>query len=156
MTKNGILSHLSEISIYKQFEDFLKIRYDGELLDEEQKIDNFENIFMMGLRQAQKYLDQNKSCDLLFQDKPPRSDMIVKLGNILWELENTISFPVVPPLKIRAAIKKVLSSRDERTQKRYLEWILQYAIQNREFNSIDLTYLVKKFPIHKIQQGDIW
>ena len=144
--------------IFAQFEDFLKLRYpdDYENFTLKEKLDKFESVFMMGLRQAKKFHDLKQSCDLLWNDKPPRADMIEKLGNILWELELIDSYPVVPPLKIRGAIKKVLSSRDTRTQKRYLDWILQYSHHKPQFNSVDLTELVKRFPKHKIVQGGIW
>ena len=148
----------SSSTFYKQFEDFLKLKYPEEYSEftEADKLDRFENIFMMGLRQAQKFHKLKQSCDLLWGEKPPRADMIRKLGNILWELEYVKSYPVVPPLKIRAAIKKVLSSRDKRTKDRYLNWIIQYSDHKPQFNSVDLTQLVNRFPKEKIQQGEIW
>jgi len=155
---SDLFSLLHESKCIEQFENFLKVRYPDEhsgfILTE--KLDKFENIFMMGLRQAQKFHELKRSCDLLWEDKPPRADMVKKLGNILWELESIESFPIVPPLKIRAAIKKVLSSRDKRTKDRYLTWIIQYSIHKSQFNSVDLTELVNRFPKNKIQQGEIW
>jgi hypothetical protein len=155
---NEIFSMIQQSKCYAQFESFLKIRYPDEFstFTITEKLDKFENIFMMGLRQAQKFHELKQSCDLLWGDKPPRADMVKKLGNILWELESISSYPVVPPLKIRAAIKKVLSSRDKRTQKRYLEWIIQYSHQKPQFNTVDLRELINRFPRNKIQQGDIW
>ena len=154
----NILENFSQNTIYLQFEEFLKTKYPQEYstFTSEEKLDKFETVFVMGLNQAKKFLKQNNSCDLLFQDKPPRADMIQKLGNVLWELENIESFPIVPPLKIRTAINKVLSSRDKRTRERYLQWILQYSHHQREFNKVDLTQLVNHFPKEKIQQGGIW
>ncbi len=155
---SNILSAFSNSNHYRQFEEFLKLRYpdDYSTFTEADKLDKFENIFMMGLRQAQKFHTLKQSCDLLWDDKPPRADMVKKLGNILWELENITSYPVIPPLKIRAAIKKVLSSRDKRTKDRYLNWIIQYSDHKPQFNSVDLTELVNRFPKNKIQQGEIW
>lgn len=155
---DNMFSLLLESKCFEQFENFLKEKYpqDFSLFSIEQKLDKFENIFMMGLRQAQKFHNLKQSCDLLWDDKPPRADMIKKLGNILWELESIPSYPTVPPLKIRAAINKVLSSRDKRTKNRYLEWIIQYSNHKRQFNSVDLTELVNRFPKEKIKQGDIW
>jgi hypothetical protein len=143
-------------TVYTKFEKFMCLKYPGQVLTEEEKLDKFENIFMMGLRQAQKFHSIKQSCDLLWGDKVPRADMIKKLGNILWELESTSSYPLVPPLKIRAAIKKVLSSRDKRTQTRYLDWIIQYSDHKPQFNVVDLTQLVNRFPKNKILQGEIW
>jgi hypothetical protein len=151
-----ILENISERPFYKQFQEFLKEKYPDELFTAEEIQENFENIFMMGLRQAQKFHSLKQSCGLLWEDKVPRADMIKKLGNILWELENVSSFPRVPPLKIRAAVKKVLSSRDKRTQARYLEWIIQYSDHKPQFNVVDLSQLVQRFPKNKIQQGEIW
>lgn len=154
----NLFTNLSEFTFYRQFEDFLKTKFSDEYasLSDEKKIDNFENIFMMGLRQAQKFHALKQSCDLLWNEKPPRTDMIKKLGNILWELGSEPSYPIVPPLKIRSAIKKVLSSRDKRTQNRYLQWIIQYSHHKREFNTVDMSELVNRFPKNKIQQGEIW
>lgn len=155
---NELFSILDKSKCYEQFENFLKTKYPSEYssFTVTEKLDKFENIFMMGLRQAQKFHDLKQSCDLLWQDKPPRADMIQKLGNILWELESMQSFPLVPPLKIRGAINKVLSSRDGRTRKRYLEWIMQYSHHKPQFNVVDLKELVNRFPKNKIQQGEIW
>lgn len=153
-----LFSTFQKSRCYAQFEDFLKLKYPEEYaaFTESQKLDNLENIFMMGLRQAQKFHTLKQSCDLLWKDKPPRADMVKKLGNILWELESIESYPVVPPLKIRAAIKKVLSARDNRTKTRYLNWIVQYSDHKPQFNVVDMTQLVNRFPKNKIQQGDIW
>ena len=151
-----ILENFQERPFYHQFREFLKEKYPGESFTSQQLEDNFENIFMMGLRQAQKFHILKQSCDLLWEDKVPRADMIKKLGNILWELESISSYPVVPPLKIRAAIKKVLSSRDKRTKDRYLNWIIQYSDHKPQFNVVDLTQLVNRFPKNKILQGEIW
>jgi len=155
---SDLFSVLQKNKCYEQFENFLKIRYSDEYssFSVANKVDKFENIFMMGLRQAQKVHELKQSCDLLWGDKPPRADMVQKLGNILWELQNIVSFPIVPPLKIRSAIKKVLSSRDKRTQKRYLDWIIQYSNHKPQFNTVDLTELVNRFPKNKMHQGNIW
>jgi len=151
-----ILENFLDRPFYQQFREFLKEKYPGESFTSQQLDDNFENIFMMGLRQAQKFHSLKQSCDLLWEDKVPRADMIKKLGNILWELESISSYPVVPPLKIRTAIKKVLSSRDKRTKDRYLNWIIQYSDHKPQFNVVDLTELVNRFPKNKILQGEIW
>lgn len=151
-----ILENFQERPFYHQFREFLKEKYPGESFTSQQLEDNFENIFMMGLRQAQKFHSLKQSCDLLWEDKVPRADMIKKLGNILWELESISSYPVVPPLKIRAAIQKVLSSRDKRTKDRYLNWIIQYSDHKPQFNVVNLTQLVNRFPKNKILQGEIW
>ena len=151
-----ILENFLERPFYHQFREFLKEKYPGETFTPQQLEDNFENIFMMGLRQAQKFHNLKQSCDLLWEDKVPRADMIKKLGNILWELESISSYPIVPPLKIRSAIKKVLSSRDKRTKDRYLNWIIQYSDHKPQFNVVDLTELVNRFPKNKILQGEIW
>lgn len=152
------LDNFQKSPIYGQFEEFLKIKYPGESesFTPEQKLDKLENVLLMGINQAKKFLNQKNSCDLLWNDKPPRADMIDKLGNILWELEDVESYPIVPPLRIGAAIKKVLSSRDKRTRDRYLNWIVQYSHHQRQFNKVDLSYLVSRFPKDKIQQGGIW
>ncbi len=155
---SDLISLLHQSNCFEQFENFLKLRYPEEYsaFTIIEKLDKFENIFMMGLRQAQKFHDLKQSCDLLWKDKPPRADMVKKMGNILWELESISSYPVVPPLKIRAAINKVLSSRDKRTKNRYLDWIIQYSDHKPQFNSVNLTQLVNRFPKNKIQQGEIW
>lgn len=143
-------------SIYNQFESYLKLRYPDVTLSSEEKLDKFETIFMMGLRQAKEFLKQKKSCDLLWNGKTPRSDMVNNLGNIIWELQKIQSFPIVPPLRITSAIRKTLSSKDKRTQNVYLDWIIQYSNHKRDYNSIDLSYLVRAIDEDKIKPREEW
>ena len=152
----SILDDFLNGSIYLQFEEFLKLKYPEEIFSDKEKRDKFENIFLMGLRLAKDFLKQKKSCDLLWNGKTPRSDMVKNLGNILWELQKIPSFPILPPLRITAAIKKTLSSRDKRTQKIYLNWIIQYSNHKRDYNSIDLSYLVNAIDVDKIQPMESW
>ncbi len=144
------------VSLYNQFEDYLKVRYPDTILSSEEKLDKFETIFMMGLRQAKEFLKQKKSCDLLWNGKTPRSDMVNNLGNIIWELQKIQSFPIVPPLSITSAIRKTLSSKDKRTQKVYLDWIIQYSNHKRIYNSIDLSYLIHAIDEDKIKPREEW
>ena len=145
-------------SLYKQFEDFLKIKYPDEYqsFTEKEKLDKFENIFMIGLRQAKKFLAMKMSCDLLYKDKPPRADMVQKLGHILFELQKIPSFPVVPPLSLRAAIKKIIISGDKRYINKYQDWILSHSNHQRIFNKVDMESLVKRFPDDKIVEMGFW
>ena len=140
------LTQLSDLNFYIQFQEFLKEKYPDVTFSEKDIKDKFENIFMMGLRQAQTLLDDKKPHDILFDGKTPRADMMRNLGNILWELQKITSFPIIPPLKITAALKKILGSRDHRTQKVYLDWIIQYSHNKRESNSANLTNLIENFP----------
>lgn len=152
----SVLSNFLEGPIYRQFEEFLKVKYPEEIFSAKEKMDKFENIFLLGLRQAKEFLKQKKSCDLLWNGKTPRSDMVKNLGNIIWELQKIQSFPIVPPLRITAAIKKTLSSKDKRTQKVYLDWMIQYSNHKRDYNSIDLSYLVNAIDTDKITPREEW
>ena len=153
---NSILADFLNGTIYCQFEEFLQIKYPGKTFSEKEKLDKFENVFLMGLRLAKEFLKQKKSCDLLWNGKTPRSDMVKNLGNIIWELQKIQSFPVLPPLRITAAIKKTLSSKDKRTQKIYLNWIIQYSNHKRDYNSIDLSYLINAIDADQIQPREYW
>lgn len=153
---NSVLSDFLNGTIYSQFEVFLKVKYPGEIFSEKEKLDKFENIFLMGLRLAKEFLKQKKSCDLLWNGKTPRSDMVKNLGNIIWELQKIPSFPILPPLRITAAIKKTLSSKDKRTQKIYLNWIIQYSNHKRDYNSIDLSFLINAIDADQIQPREYW
>ena len=150
--------NISDHKLFKEFEEYLQKRYPEEYdsYTEEQKLEKFTIIFMLGLRQAQKYRKIHQLEYLLYNDKPPRADMVQKLGHILFELQKIPSFPIVPPLRVTAAIKKVLSSRDSRTQKKYLKWIIELSNSNPEFNTFDLTNIVRQFPEEKIVQGGLW
>ena len=55
--------------IYTQFEEFLKLKYPENKFSEKEKLDKFENIFLMGLRVAKDFLKQKKSCDLLWTER---------------------------------------------------------------------------------------
>ena len=150
--------NILESKLFKEFEEYLQKRYSEEYrtFTADQKIEKFEIIFMLGLKQAQKYRSIHQMEYLLYNDKPPRSDMIQKLGHILFELQKISTFPIVPPLRVSNAIKKTLSSRDKRTQAKYLKWIIELSNSNRHFNTIDLSNIVKQFPEEKIVQGGIW
>ena len=150
--------NISDTQLFKEFEEYLQKRYPEEYdsFTHQQKIEKFEIIFMMGLRQVQKYRKIHQSEHLLYNDKPPRADMVQKLGNIIFELQKISSFPIVPPLRVSAAIKKTLSSRDKRTKDKYLKWIIELSNSNRHFNRIDLSNIVKQFPEDKIVPGGIW
>lgn len=150
--------NILESTIFKEFEGYLQKRYpeEYETFSVEQKIEKFTIIFMLGLRQAQKYRKIHQLEYLLYNDKPPRSDMVQKLGHVLFELQKIPSFPIVPPLRVTAAIKKTLSSRDKRTRDKYLKWIIELSNSNREFNTIDLSNIVKQFPDEKIVPGGLW
>lgn len=154
----NVLEKFLDSSIYQYFLSYLKKRYPDEYesFTTEDIQTKFEVIFTLGLKQAEKYRSINKLDHLLYNDKPPRADMVQKLGHILFELQKIPSFPIVPPLRVTAAIKKVLSSRDSRTQKKYLKWIIELSNSNPEFNTFDLSNIVKQFPEEKIVQGGLW
>jgi len=149
---------ISSYPFYSEFDEYLRTKYPEEYgtFSEKEKILKYEIIFKLGLDQAKKYSELNKSCDLLINDKPPRADMITKLGHILFELEGLPNYPIVAPLRVSAAIKKILSSRDNRTIKTYLTWMQTLANYNREFNTMDLTHLHNIFPKTKIVPGGLW
>ncbi len=154
----NILENFIQSPSYSQFLNYLKKRYPEEYesftpKDIQMK---FEVIFTLGLNQAEKYRNINKLDHLLFNDKPPRADMVQKLGHILFELQQIPSFPIVPPLRVSAAIKKVLSSRDKRTRDKYLKWIIELSNSNPQFNTFDLTHIVRQFPEEKIVPGGLW
>jgi len=57
---NSILSDFLNGAIYSQFEEFLKLKYVDKEFSEKEKLDKFENIFLMGLRVAKDFLKQKK------------------------------------------------------------------------------------------------
>lgn len=150
--------NISDSKLFQEFEEYLQKRYPEEYdsYTAEQKLEKFTIIFMLGLRQAQKYRKIHQLEYLLYNDKPPRADMVQKLGHVLFELQKIPSFPIVPPLRVTAAIKKTLSSRDKRTRDKYLKWIIELSNSNRHFNTIDLTNIIKQFPDEKIAPGGLW
>ena len=87
MSKNidGIIN-IRDFPCYQQFETFLSLEYDPEeynSLSQEEIMDQFELIFMMGLRQAKDIKQKQKSYKLLKQKnfiKQARN-----LHYILWQ-----------------------------------------------------------------------
>lgn len=151
------LSSFSEKVFYKQFEEFLQTKYPEEyaIFTVEDKEDKFESIFMMGLHQAKKFHNTNQLAHLLWEDKPARADVVARLGNILWELQVIPSYPVVPPMALRTAIKKVVG-KDPRYLNKYQACILGYSNQQLHLNKIDVTYLVSLVPTDKITKKEGW
>ncbi len=146
-----------ECKYYDRFEQFLEEKYPNTVFTPEEKQEKFEDIFLLGLHKARQYHKINRASNLLFRDKRPRADMIQKLGHILFELQRTTpSFPVVPPLRLRAAIKKVIISGDKRYMNKYQEWILSYSNHQPTFNKVDMTDLVSLFPKEKMVERELW
>jgi len=109
----------------------------------------------MGLNQAKKFHRMKKSSRLLFNDKPPRADMVQKLGYILFELQSVTGYPRVPPLQLRSAIKKIIG-KDKRYTDKYQDWILSHSNHHQRFNVVDLTNLVNQFPADKIMKMEFF
>lgn len=152
------MNEIVTLPFFNEFDEFLKTKYPEEFntMTDSEKILKYEIIFKLGLDTAKKFSEMNRSCDLLYNDKPPRADMVQKLGNILWELKDIQSYPIVPPLRVSAAIKKVLSSRDKRTVDKYLKWMQSLSNYNQTFNTMDLSHLNNIFPKSKITKGGLW
>ncbi len=152
----NILEDFTHNPLYEQFIDYLHKKYPDEydVFTPEDIQDKFEIIFNLGLVQVKKFLKINRSCHLLYNGHPARQDMIDRLGNILFELQRISSYPVVPPLRLGAAIKKVVGL-DKRYIKKYQDWIITLSNYQPKFNSVDLSVLVSTFPEELIIQRDV-
>ena len=153
----NILSEFSQSNFYKQFEEYLQIRY-PELYDsftDEDKLDKFELVFMMGLRQAKNFQRMGISCNLLYNDHPMDKRMLSKLGFILFELKRIPSYPIVTPMQLGNTIKKVIG-RDKRYVDRYRDLILSYSSHKPQFNKVDMSHLVSQFPEEYIVERSVW
>ncbi len=142
-----ILENFFSSPIYQQFLDHLKKKYIDEFdtftcADIQDKL---EVILNMGLMQSKKFLKEKRSCHLLYNGHPARADMMNRLGNILYALQRVESYPVVPPLRLGDAIKKVIGP-DKRYRRRYMDWILTLSNYQAVFNKVDMTVLVGVFP----------
>ena len=151
MLNSNILVDFTGSTFYKQFEEYLQQRYSEEYenFTEESKLEKFEDVFIMGLNQAKKLMNTNKLCNILYNDKPPRADMLQKLGNIIYQLQKEYGFPIIRPLRLEDAIKKIIG-KDPRYTKKYHDWILSLTNNSAGFNTIDFTFLVRQFPHDKI------
>jgi len=152
------LEKFQDSTYYQQFLSYLKEKYPDEYstFTGEQIQSKFEDVFMVGLNKHKEFLSTNKSCNLLYKEKPPRADMVATLGNILFELQKLQSYPIVPPLRVSQAVKKILSNKDKRTQKKHLEWIIKLANFQNQFNTVDLTNITRQYPEDKIVERKFW
>ena len=143
----NVLENFHQRPLYNQFLFHLRKKYPEEYdsFSNEQIQDHFETIFILGLTQSKKFLKTKRSCHLLYNGHAARADMMSRLGNILFELKDIETFPIVLPLKLRDIIKKVIGS-DKRYTKKYLDWILTLSNYQAVFNRVDLTILVSVFP----------
>lgn len=143
----NILENFSKSPIYEQFLEHLKKKYPEEYdaFTTKEVQDKFETIFIMGLVQSKKFLKTKQSCNILYNGHPARGDMVERLGNILFELQRLPSYPVVPPLRLGDAIKKVIGS-DKRYIKQYRDWILTLSNYELRFNKVDLSWLSTACP----------
>ena len=143
----NVLENFSNNPIYQQFLDHLKKRYSDEYesFTPAEIQDKFETVFIMGLVQSKKFLKTKQSCNILYNGHPARGDMIERLGNILFELQKLPNYPVVPPLRLGDAIKKVIGS-DKRYIKKYMDWILTLSNYEAQFNRVDLSWLSNTCP----------
>ena len=150
--------NLQDSPYYLQFLDYLKEKFPDEYNEftEKEIEDKFWNTFMMGLNKAREFLKTNKSCNLLFNGKPPRADMYKTLGYILYELQGIQSFPIVPPLRVTAAVEHTLAGKDKRTKNKHLTWIRTLCNFNNTFNKVDLSNIVNQYPHAMIVKKDLW
>lgn len=143
----NVLENFFQGSIYKQFLNQLKKKYPEEYdsFTPADIQDKFESVVMMGLGQSKKFLKAKQFCNILYNGHPARGDMIERLGNILFELQKLQSYPIVPPLRLGDAIKKVIGL-DKRYIKKYRDWILTLSNYEARFNKVDLSWLSNVCP----------
>ena len=143
----NVLENFSNSQIYEQFIDHLKKKYLDEFdtFTPKDIQDQFTGIFNLGLIQSKKFLKTKRSCYLLYNGHTARQDMVNRLGNILFELKKVQSYPIVKPLRLGDAIKKVIGS-DKRYIKQYREWIITLSNYQSRFDTVDLRILSSVFP----------
>jgi len=153
----NILENFCTSPIYDQFTEYLKKKYpeDYDTFTPAEIQDKFEIVFMMGLTQSKKFLSTKRACNLLYNGHPARADMIERLGNILFEVQSLGSFPIVKPLRLGDAIKKVIGS-DKRYIKKYRDWITTLTNYQPRFDTVDLTWIVSVFPEDLILKKENW
>ncbi len=143
--------------MFEEFDEYLKVKYPDEYekFTQADKIFKYEIIFKLGFNQAKHYTSMRTEYDLLFGEKPLRKDMKRRIGQILWELQEVSSYPIVPPLRLSSAVKKIIG-KDKRYVDQYVDWFLQYSNYQQHFNRVDLTYLSKVFPKSQIRRKEFW
>lgn len=153
----NILEQFSQSPIYEQFIEHLKKKYPDSFDSFTPTViqDKFEIIIMMGLTQSKKFLNTKRACNLLYNGHPARADMVARLGNILYELQGLGSYPIVKPMRLGDAIRKVIGT-DNRYIKQYRTWITTLSNYQARFDVVDLSWIVSVFPEDLIVQKENW
>lgn len=86
------------------------------------------------------------STSLLFEEKPPRRDVLVKLGKIAHEFMLQSTYPEIRPTALSNIINKAMGSRDKRTKEKYKRCILQYTNHFMQLNILDVSCFVNLIP----------
>jgi len=129
------------IETMSKFRDYLSIKYHDEESIVKNKLNEFDDVLSLGIEQAKKELEP-----ILFEEKKPRKDVLIKLGKITNEFLKSPTYPDIRAVTLRQTINKSLGISDERTIKKYERCIQQYIGNPRELGLTDVSSFVDRMP----------
>ena len=133
-----------DLSIFKQFNDFLKIKYNGNEEIINQNTENeYDNIVKLGLIQARLSLASFTSY-LLHKERKPRKDVWKNLGRIAKEILDNYD-PKIHSSELSIILNKALGDRDPRVIEDYKQTITNYSTNN-EFGETDTSLFLSLIP----------
>ena len=129
-------------STYQRFTDLLSRKYPNSELWAEDKLNEANHIFSLGIEQAEKELE----CPILYEERKPRKDVMINLGKIANEFLKSSAYPEMRAVTLRQTINKVLGLGDDRTKKKYERCIHQYIGRPGELGLTDVSGFVERLP----------
>jgi len=133
-----------DLSIFKQFNEFLKIKYNGNEEIINQNTENeYDNIVKLGLIQARLSLSSFTSY-LLHKERKPRKDVWKNLGKIAKVILDDYN-PKIHSSELSIIINKALGGRDPRVIEDYTQTITKYST-NDEFGELDTSLFLSLVP----------
>lgn len=157
VVKQELRTHTNlALNIYKQFNNYLKMKYTGNEEDITQNTDKeFDTIVNLGLIQAKESLSSNNS-SLLHKERKPRKDVWEKLGRIAKVLLDCNTYPKVPGDTILQILNKVLPHGDPRVIRDYRKTVLSYCniqedviercTSDNRLGELDVSFFVELIP----------
>lgn len=133
------------LDVYKPFSDYLKLKY-GEYEDEEanrNRQKELDYVFSLGVEKAKEKLEF-EIYPILFEEKKPRKDVMIKLIKIAKEFQSNPEYPKIKSMNITKAINKIMGSMCDRTKEKYHKCVHQYLTKPGELGIADVSEFVER------------
>jgi len=130
--------HFNEDELKEILENIHKAKKLGILPDETRINENFD------IRKPVKITENNSgsatSSSLLYDGRPPRSDVFLNLKGIGKFLQSQLqSYPWFTPKQLEMAICQICGNKEGRTMKKYFDSIVRFSKKHKKYGLYDVS-----------------